>query len=192
MSNPSNESDWLAWLRRILAGDADAEAELVSRYKKGIAIIINRVVHNESIVEDLSQETFRIALEKIREGRVREPERLSGFICGIARNLAVQNVRRKPQLNDHMESSQAEQIRDSQPDQFEQLWHKQRAEIVRQLISDLKVERDRKILIRYFIAEEDKEQICADLRLTSLQFNTVLNRALKRFKELYIKRFGDL
>ena len=192
MSNPSNESDWLAWLRRIIAGDADAEAELVSRYKDGVAIVINRVVHDESILEDLSQETFRIALEKIREGQVRDPERFSGFICGIARNLAIQYVRRKRRLRNQEEIGQVEQIRDPQPDQFEQLWHKERAEVVRQVIGELKAERDREVLIRYFIAEEDKDHICADMGLTSLQFNSVLHRALKRFKELYVKRFGDL
>jgi len=192
VSNPSNESDWLAWLRRIIAGDADAEAELVSRYKDGVAIVINRVVHDESILEDLSQETFRIALEKIREGQVRDPERFSGFICGIARNLAIQYVRRKRRLRNQEEIGQVEQIRDPQPDQFEQLWHKERAEVVRQVIGELKAERDREVLIRYFIAEEDKDHICADMGLISLQFNSVLHRALKRFKELYVKRFGDL
>ena len=38
--------------------------------------------------------------------------------------------------------------------------------------------------------EEDKDQICADLGLTSHQFNSVIFRALKRYKELFIKRFG--
>jgi hypothetical protein len=37
----------------------------------------------------LYQETFRIALEKIRRGDVREPEKLSGFMGGIARNLVI-------------------------------------------------------------------------------------------------------
>jgi RNA polymerase sigma-70 factor (ECF subfamily) len=187
-----NETDWFEWVRRIIAGDAWAEEELVRRYKDGIAIIIGRIVRNESATEDLSQETFRIVLKKIGNGDVHEPERLSGFICGVARNVAIEYVRRMRRATNQEEIGNAEQIPDSRPDQFEQLWRKERAEIVRQAISELKVERDREVLSRYYIAEEDKEQICADLGLTSQQFNSVIFRALKRYKELYIKRFGEL
>jgi RNA polymerase sigma-70 factor (ECF subfamily) len=189
MVNVINETDWLEWMQRITAGDADAEAELVRRYKNGIAIIIGRIVHDESVTEDLSQDTFRIALGKIRKGDVREPERLSGFICGIARNVAIDHIRRRQRAINQEEIGNAEQIPDPQADQFEQLWRKERAEIVRQTIKELKVERDREVLSRYYIAEEDKEQICADLGLTSQQFNSVIFRALKRYKELYLKRF---
>jgi RNA polymerase sigma-70 factor (ECF subfamily) len=187
----SNKTDWLEWMRRIIAGDADAEGELVRRYKDGIAIIIGRIVHNQSVTEDLSQDTFRITLEKIRNGDVHEPERLSGFISGVARNVAIEYVRRIRRLMNQEEIGKAEQIHDPQPNQFEQLWHKERAEIVRQVITELKVERDREVLSRYYIAEEDKDRICADLGLTNLQFNSVISRALKRFKELYLKRFGE-
>jgi RNA polymerase sigma-70 factor (ECF subfamily) len=186
----SNETDWVDWLRRIAGGDADSEEELVRRYKDGIAIIIQRIVQNDSVAEDLSQETFRITIEKIRDGDVREPERLSGFICGVARNLAIDSVRKMRRATIQEEIGTAEHIHDSQPDQFEQLWRKERAEIVRQTIGGLKVERDREVLFRYYIAEEEKDRICADLGLTSQQFNGVVFRALKRYKELYTKRFG--
>jgi RNA polymerase sigma-70 factor (ECF subfamily) len=67
--------------------------------------------------------------------------------------------------------------------------NKKRADIVRQVISEMRADRDRQILYRFFITEEDKEKICADLDLTSLHFNRVLSRALKRFKDLYEKKF---
>jgi RNA polymerase sigma-70 factor (ECF subfamily) len=188
----SDETRWLEWLRRITDGDAEAEEEMVRRYKDGIAIIIHRIVQNESVTEDLSQETFRIVLEKIRCGDVREPERLSGFICGVARNLAIDSVRKMRRAMNQEDIDNADQIRDSQPDQFEQLLRKERAEIVRRTIGELKAERDREVLFRYYIAEEDKDRICADLGLTSQHFNSVISRALKRYKELYMKRFGHL
>jgi RNA polymerase sigma-70 factor (ECF subfamily) len=55
---------------------------------------------------------------------------------------------------------------------------------VRRLIGELDTDRDRQILYRFYIAEEDKERICADLELSSLHFNRVLFRARQRFKEL--------
>ena len=174
-----------------MAGDADAETELVERYKDGIAIIIGRVVRNDAVTDDLSQETFRLVLEKIRRGEVRDPERLSGFICKVAANLALDYVRRMRRKVNQEEIGEAEQIRDPQADQFAALLQKERATIVRQVIDELKVERDREVLFRYYIAEEDKEQICADLKLSSRQFNSVRFRALNRYRELYIKRFGE-
>ena len=185
-----NETDWADWVWRITLGNEDAEEELFRRYKDGVAIIISRIVHNEAVTEDLSQDTFRISLEKIRDGDLREPERLSGFVCGVARNLAHTYVRKTRRLTNSEEALDAEQIRDPQPDQYEQLWRKERAEIVRQLIDEIKVERDREVLFRHFIAEEDKDQICAEMGLSSPQFNSVIFRALRRYKELYIKRIG--
>jgi RNA polymerase sigma-70 factor (ECF subfamily) len=37
------------------------------------------------------------------------------------------------------------------------------------------------------VAEEDKARICADLGLSSLHFNRVLNRARDRYRELYLE-----
>jgi RNA polymerase sigma-70 factor, ECF subfamily len=179
-------------VRRIIGGDADAEAELVRRYKDGIAIIIGRIVQSQSVTEDLSQETFMKVLAKIRQGDVREPERFSGFIHQIAKLMAIDYVRKMQSAIKSEEVDAAAQIRDPQPDQFEQFWRKERAEIVGQMINELKVERDREVLFRYYIAEEDKDRICADLGLTSQQLNSVIFRALKRYKELYLKRFEKL
>src|SRR5262245_5231605 len=80
-------------VRLIMAGDQLAEKELVQRYSRGMSIIIRHRVKNVADVEDLCQETFRNALEKIRRGEVRESEKLFGFIYGLARNLAIVHLR---------------------------------------------------------------------------------------------------
>jgi len=185
-----NETELIDLVRRIMAGDSPAEEELVRRYKVAISIIIARIVQNHSAREDVFQETFKKALEKIRRGNVREPERLSGFICAIARNLAIECVRNPRHSVKETDVTATKQISDSAPDPFEHLWRKEKAKMVRQVIKELKIERDRKLLFRYYIAEEDKDQICADLALTREQFNGIVFRALKRFKELYVKRAG--
>jgi RNA polymerase sigma-70 factor, ECF subfamily len=186
----SEKSDLTELVDRIVAGDQNAEDDLVSRYKEGISIIIRRIIQSQAAVEDLSQETFTIALEKIRRGDVREPERLSGFICGVARNLAKDQVQRMRRLTKQVEIGEAEQIPDPAPNQLEQLCQKERAALVRQVIDELKVERDRDVIFRYYIDEEDKDRICADLDMTREQFSRVIFRALNRYKELYVKLFG--
>src|SRR6185436_5403273 len=44
--------------------------------------------------------------------------------------------------------------------------------------------RDREILVRFYLQEEEKEAICRDLALAPDQFDKVLHRARARLKEL--------
>lgn len=61
---------------------------------------------------------------------------------------------------------------------------------MRQVIQELGTSRDRDILLRFYIAEEDKDRISADFGLSSLQFNRVLHRARQRYREIYLERSG--
>jgi RNA polymerase sigma-70 factor (ECF subfamily) len=183
-SDTKGEADLV---RLIMAGDQLAEMELVQRYSRGMSIIIRHRVTNAADVEDLCQETFRTALEKIRRGDVREPERLSGFICALARNLAIGHLRQLSRWGSG--NADAHSPIDHAPNPYDKLLSKERVDIVRQVINEMRSERDRQVLYRSCIMEQDKEKICADLGLTSLHFNRVLSRALKRFKEQYEKKF---
>jgi DNA-directed RNA polymerase specialized sigma24 family protein len=51
--------------------------------------IIRREVGDTALADDLYQETFCIILEKVRRGDIREAEKLSGFVCGVARNQVM-------------------------------------------------------------------------------------------------------
>src|SRR6185369_11439053 len=63
-------------VRRIQAGDRQAEGELVEHYGEGLAFLLRRWTRDQDAASDLYQETFRLALEKIRRGEVRDPDRL--------------------------------------------------------------------------------------------------------------------
>ena len=187
----SNEEHLTELVSRIISGDETAEEELIRRYQRGVLVIIDRIVGSKPGVEDLSQETFKLALRKIRNNELRDAERLSGFICSIARNLAIAHVRKQRRLLNQEELGKAEEIVDPDPDPFARLLTKEQANIVRQLLDELKMPRDRKVLLRVYITEDDRDQICADLGLTRPQLNGIVSRALKRYKELYLKRFGQ-
>jgi RNA polymerase sigma-70 factor, ECF subfamily len=172
---------------RIRAGDRRAEEELVERYRRSVVIIIRREVRDPAVAADLTQETFRVALEKTRRGDLREPEKLSGYICSLARNLAINYFRRAARQGSLTEIEEAHSVLHSAPSQLEELLRREKARVVRQVINELKSDRDREVLFRFYIAEEEKERICTDLGLSSLHFNRVLYRARQRYKELYEK-----
>jgi RNA polymerase sigma-70 factor (ECF subfamily) len=79
---------------RIRAGDAAAESELVERYSRGVRFLLSELTRNPARVDDLYQETFRLVLEKVRAGELREAEKLPGFIRQIAKNLFVADCRK--------------------------------------------------------------------------------------------------
>ena len=184
----NNETELIELVKRIIAGDSAAEEEVVRRYNQGIAIIIDQIVRSRSATEDVSQDTFKIVLAKVRRGDLREPERLSGFVCSVARNAALDYIRRTRHLKNQVAIGDAEQIPDPAPSQLEEVLRRERARVVRQLINELKQKRDRDLLLRYYVAEEDKDKICRDLGLTRAQFNNVIFRATARFKELYVRK----
>jgi RNA polymerase sigma factor (sigma-70 family) len=118
---------------------------------------------------------------------VREPEKLPGFIHHLARNLIIAYFRRAPRRANQDGLEAAKDLPDPAPSQIEQLLQKERDEIVRQVVRELKSPRDRQVLFRFYLAEDDKERIGADLGLTVPQLNLVLFRARQRCKELYEK-----
>jgi RNA polymerase sigma-70 factor, ECF subfamily len=176
---------------RIRGGDRQAETELVERYNCAIMNIIRREIRDATVADDLYQESLCIVLEKIREGDVREPEKLSGFVCGVAKNQVIKHFQRAARRESLTETGEMESVPNATSDQLEELLRKERAGIVQQILKEMKNERDIQALFRFYLAEDDKEQICADLGLTSLQFNLVLHRARERYRELYERIIRD-
>jgi len=78
---PSDATEAITDLvRRIVAGDPGAEAELVRRFSRALSFLLRRLTRDATEAEDLYQETFRLVIEKVRRGELREPERLPGFV----------------------------------------------------------------------------------------------------------------
>jgi RNA polymerase sigma-70 factor, ECF subfamily len=176
---------------RIRAGDHQAEVELVERYSSVVMSIIRREVGATALADDLYQESFCIILEKVRRGDVREAEKLSWFVCGVARNQVILHFQRAARQRNLAETEDAASISHPAPDQLEQLLQREKADIVRQILKEMANERDIQVLFRFYLAEHDKKQICADLGLTSMQFNLVIHRARERYRELYKRAIRD-
>ena len=188
MDKASGRSDLVG---RIRCGDRQAETELVERYNCAVMSIIRRAMGNSTIADDLYQETFCIIIEKIRGGDIREAERLPGFVCAVARNQVIKYFQRAARQERLIETEEAVSLPHPAHDQLEELLRKESAEIVRQILKEMTNERDIQVLFRFYLAEDDKERICADLGLTSLQFNLVLHRARERYRELYERIIRD-
>jgi len=168
----------------IRAGDGRAESRLVERYSNGLRYLLRRRAHDDERARDLLQDTLAIAIAKLREVDLENPERLAGYLRGIAIRVALNAGRRQQREPYPMEAEAVGQIQDREPRQFDHVAREQTQVAVHKLLRSMPVKRDRELLTRFYVQDQDKDEICKALDLDSLHFNRVLYRAKKRFRRL--------
>lgn len=82
-----------ALVRSLVDGERRAQAVLFDRYAPTIHRVLLRVIGNDGEVEDLLQETFLRAIDKI--GSLDDPERLKSWLMAIAVYVARGEIRRR-------------------------------------------------------------------------------------------------
>lgn len=174
---------------RIGEGDATAESELVERYATGIKLILLKRTGNRQLSLDLCQDTFVIALQKLRSGEVRKPESLVAFLRQTAVNLSIEHYRKEKRYIQHdgIISLQTTH-RDRKAEQIDYQYARTLLDgVIKQLVRT----RDREILHRFYLLDENKPQICNALDLSAAHFDRVLYRARQRMCEM-IEQQPDL
>jgi RNA polymerase sigma factor (sigma-70 family) len=79
------------------AGDGSAFAALYRTHAAAVAVAVRERVSDPTIVDDMVQEAFTKALERL--GTLRDPERFRPWLLSIARNAAVDQRRRHRRLS---------------------------------------------------------------------------------------------
>jgi RNA polymerase sigma-70 factor, ECF subfamily len=175
----------VALCERIRAGDSAAEASLMERLQPGLRLILHRASGGDrELTAELSQETLLIILRRLRSTGLDDPAGLAAFAAQTARNLVIaarrKDSRRRTDIN--LEALDATPAPDrSHP---ELISVSRLGTIVARVLDQLPTERDRVVLQRFYLHEEEKAEICRDLQLTDLAFNQVLFRARNRFRSL--------
>lgn len=75
-----------------LRGDREAFARIIARYQSLICSLTYSATGDLARSEDLAQETFLAAWKGLRQ--LSEPAKLKSWLCGIARNLAYNSLRK--------------------------------------------------------------------------------------------------
>jgi RNA polymerase sigma-70 factor (ECF subfamily) len=179
-----------AIVRRIQAGDPAAENELVDRFSRGLLLMLRRLVQNPALADDLHQETFALVLAKIRRGEVREPEKLAGFLRSTARNLFIADRRKEARYRAFDEGEEdglqpVPALTGSDPAPLERVLAEEEARQVQRVLAELRFDRDRQLLLRFYLSDDSKEEICADLEIEPQRFHKVLFHARERLRELW-------
>jgi RNA polymerase sigma-70 factor (ECF subfamily) len=175
--------DWLAIVAQIKSGDDSGLEFLYRQFSRGIRYYLCRHLGPEDL-DDRVHDTFLVVVQAIRKGDLREPERLMGFVRTLVRRQVAAYIdqaviTRRDQAD--IESGIAVVDRKSNPEQ--EAIAKQKKELMKSVLQSL-CERDRDILIRFYLNEEPQEQICRDLSLSDTQFRLLKSRAKARFGEI--------
>jgi RNA polymerase sigma-70 factor, ECF subfamily len=155
---------------------------LIAREYLGLRLLIARRTGDPHVAADLLNDAVCTTWEKWLAGKIARPEQIAGYIFQVAMNL-LRNRRRA--MSERPEKRADAEALDSVafPEQVQQVEEKL-ASRVKDIIRGMGSARDRTVLVRFYLNEEDKETICRDLRLTPIQFARVLHRARGRLRQL--------
>jgi len=175
--------DALDWIRRIASGDRCAEAEFVRCYERGVrALVRRRCRPGDPAVDDIAQEVLTRVLERLRVGAIRDPSALPAYVQAMIVRAASSQY--------HSERLEVAIVCIDEPsaadDPAEQAGAAQRADLLRLLMQSLPVARDRDVLVRFYLDEQDRDEVCASLGIDTAHFRRVVFRARERFRELLL------
>jgi RNA polymerase sigma-70 factor (ECF subfamily) len=176
----------------------DADSALVSlhspaelqRLREGVLSVLRRELRDKALAEDLCNETFRIVLERLHEQPLEDPDKLAPYLAQTARFLARSDHRiakRRRTVTGQQEA--IEGFGDPEADPTAATQTEARAKAVRQVLMEIPNVRDREILVRVYLRDQDKQQVCRELGIHESHYRRVVFRARERFRALIEKRY---
>lgn len=182
--------EWGVLVAQVKAGEDAGMEQLYKLFSRGIRYYLCRQLGPQEL-EDKVHDTFLIVVNAIKRGDLREPERLMGFVRTVVRRQVAayieQAVHTRREQAD-LETGVTVADRKQNPEQEAML--RQKAELMRSALAALS-QRDRDILIRFYLKEQPQEQICREMALTETQFRLLKSRAKAKFGEIGRKKLAS-
>lgn len=160
---------------------ATAHESLAERYP-GLMSLLQRRVGDRQLALDLLQDAVVTTLTKLDGGADVSSEVVAGYVFRTAMNH-LRNHRRHERLLAPLDVDAAlSGTPVDDPSAIDEIQAESNRELVRRVLWELPNERDREVLVRFYLDEHDKDEICADLGITSVHFNAVVSRARERLR----------
>ena len=160
---------------RIRNGEPSAEEELVHLFRDRIGLLVRMRTHDADVARDLTQDILLAVVLALRDGHLRERERLAAFVYGTARNLVNNYLRarnRAPTEDPIDERCCLTAVRDPIEDI-------DRSALVRRALASLDTT-DRQILLLTLVEGLKPGEIACRLRLSPEVVRAHKSRALKK------------
>lgn len=173
------------YLRALADRNEDIEQHLVSHFSRPLQGKLRHQLRSPELALDACQETFLRVFQYFRSGKTLDnPASLPGFIHKVSHNIGLEFLRargRHPQL-----AEDAPEPVDQAPNPEGLVVTEEKKRIVRRILGDLP-EKDRELLRRVFLEEEDKDKVCAELAVERDYLRVLLYRARVRMKTAWLQ-----
>jgi RNA polymerase sigma factor (sigma-70 family) len=179
-----------------LTGDRQAESRMLIALRPGVLAVLRfGAFHRWVDAEDLTQETLHIVVERVRARTIDDPRKVFAFAAATARNLALNAARKVLRQQTVVASELVDELAQNmemEPNELSESDDRQLAEAVAALLEELPTERDRQMLMRFYLDGTDKQQLCQELGLSPKHFDRVLMRARSRLRAIIERRAPHL
>jgi len=157
--------------------------ELYRIFSRGIRFLLYRQFGPQDL-DDKVHDVFLVIAQSIQRGDVRDPDRLMGYIRTVVRRQISAHIQTAiDRRRNYAELDLIAPLRDRRPNPEAWMLNQQRIEIARRMLNSIP-QRDREVLIRFYLREQPATQICHDMHLTQTQFRLIKSRAKARFGAL--------
>ena len=177
-------------LEKIKLGDKQAEQALVNKYYRTLQLILTQRSSDPELAADLTQEAFIVVLNKARKGEINDPSAIGAFIRNVGVNLLIANYRKETRHKTDTSEDIDIQVTDSSQQVDDKLNREEVGELVMQMVKELPTDRDRDLLLRYFVYGHEKREVCDALELSNAHFDRVLHRARSRLKQILQHKYN--
>ena len=159
------------------APDSAAEAELYRRLAPRVRLYGLRHLRDRDAAADLVQHVLLVTLERLRAGKLREPDRIVSFVLGTSRMTVLEmrrgTWRRETLLETWGETAEAVDAPEPlalDPDRLARC------------LEGLS-ERERSVVVLSFFADKPADEVGAELSISGGNVRVIRHRALARLRE---------
>jgi len=167
----------------IRRGDPSAEERLIVAFQRPVLSMLTARTRDPEASRDLTQDALMAALRAVREGRLREADRLAGFVAGTARHLALKYHRSRRRDPLPLEDA-VEPAGESPTEEYEA---SERVALVEQALERLE-EGERAVLELTWRKGLEPREIAARLGLSGDVVRARKSRALKKIVDYVTDR----
>ena len=171
---------WAPLVERVRAGDPAALEQLYGLLCSGIRFFLCRQLGAQDL-DDRVHDLFLAITRAIQRGELHQPECLMGFVRTVVRRQVAAGIDVKVRTRcRHISVDDGFQLHDNSPSPELLAIREQNDEIALRILKGM-CERDREVLIRFYLEEQPAEQICREMNLTETQFRLIKSRAKAHF-----------
>ena len=177
-------------ISRVLKGEQNAYAELVSRYQAYVFTLVLRMIKSREDAEEVAQDVFVKAYRSLAD--FRGESKFSTWLYTIANTTSITFLRKKKLDVHSLDNEKVFEVADSKDSGFRAnlVEQKSRVNMVNEAIAMLSPD-DAEIITLFYKAEQTLEEISKILRLETNTAKVRLHRARTRLKEKMEKNFSE-